>query len=184
MWTRGILLLSLLGAGVMGGGALTPRRVNQLRLYIELDGTLRAPLVLRDAQDGFAGQTGEIWTIERGGHFSIARFVNENINAPRWQRDLTLVERRDLANLLSAHHLLSLPAALGGDPKVNAHSLTLSFGKLKSEMKLGAGEDPTQAKAPPEGESQAGPWRDFAAIVRALEALAKDRDASESPVHT
>jgi hypothetical protein len=139
------------------------------------DGRLRAPLVFRDAQDGFAGVSGEVWTIGVDGHFSIARFLNEKASAPYWERDLTPIELKEFAKVLVANHLSALPDQCGREVKVNPHVLTLTFGKVKSELILQAGELVAEESKPPADVRGAAAWRDFNCIVRALQGLAKDR---------
>ena len=68
-----VAMLLLVLATVCKGGAMcqtTPSR-DELRKYLTPDGSLQALVVLRDGQDGFAGVSGEIWTIEPKGHFSM-----------------------------------------------------------------------------------------------------------------
>jgi hypothetical protein len=161
--------------------AHTPRRRNDLRQYLTSDGKLLAPLVYRDGQDGFAGVSGEVWTVEPGGHLSIAHFLNEKTSAPYWERDLTSDELKGLARSLAAKHLLTLPNHLGGDVKVNPHVLTLIFGKTQCELIAQAGEPMTTETKPPLDDPKARAERDFVSIVRALQALAKDRPQPGAP---
>jgi hypothetical protein len=169
-----MLLATLVGVCAAFAGAYTPRHRNDLPEYLAPDGKLLAPLVYRDAQDGFAGVSGEIWTIEAGGHFSIARFLNEKTSAPYWERDCTPDELKAFAKTLAANHLLALPEQFGRDVKVNPHVLTLTFRKMKSELILQAGESVAEVTKPPVDDRQAAAWRDFISIVRALQVLAKD----------
>jgi hypothetical protein len=154
----------------------TSRHRGDLLPYLTPDGKLQAPLAFRDAQDGFAGVSGEVWTIDPGGHLSMARFLNEKTGAPYRERDLTSIEIQTFVRMLAANHLLALPGHLGRDVKVNPHVLTLAFGKMKSELTLQAGEAVAEQTKPPADERQAAAWRDFRSIVRALQILAKDQD--------
>ena len=148
---------------------------NELSKFLTPGGKLRAPLVFRDAQQGFVGVSGKVWTIEAGGHFSIARFLNEKTDPPYWEGDLTPLDIERVAKVLSASKFLELPDSFGRESKVNAHLLTLTFGKKKSELVLQAGETVTEETAPPAGDPQAIAWRNFISVVRAIQALAKDR---------
>jgi hypothetical protein len=154
----------------------TSRHRSDLLPYLAPDGKLQAPLVFRDAQDGFAGVSGEVWTIDAGGHLSMARFLNEKTARPYRERDLTSVEFQTFVRTLAANHLLALPGQLGRDVKVNPHVLMLTFGKMKSELVLQAGESVAEQTKPSADEHQAAAWRDFLTIVRALQVLAKDQD--------
>jgi len=131
--------------------------------------------VFRDAQQGFAGVSGEIWTIEAGGHFSIARFLNERTDAPYWGRDLTPAELKSVAEVLAASNFLALPDSFGRESKVNSRLLTLVFGKKKSVLALPAGEGVTEETSPPAGDPQTIAWHNFILVVRTIQALAKDR---------
>jgi hypothetical protein len=171
-----MVLGTLLGVCVFLASAHTPRHGIDLRQYLAADGKLLAPLVYRDAQDGFAGVSGEVWTIQVGGHFSIARFLNERTTPPYWERDLTPDQLTELAKVLAANHVMALPERLGQDAKVNSHVLTLTFGKMKSELALPAGEDLNQSEGPPANDAEASAKRSFAAAVQALQELAKGHE--------
>lgn len=154
----------------------TPNQ-NELSKFLTPTGKLRAPLGFRDSQEGFAGVSGEIWTIGAGGHFSIARFLNERTDAPYWGRDLTPIELERVAKVLAANNFLALPDSFGGESKVNSRLLTLTFGKKKSILALAAGEGVTEESSPPASDPQTPAWHNFVSIVRAIRALAKDRKA-------
>jgi hypothetical protein len=156
----------------------TPSR-HELRKYLTSGGRLQARLVFRDGQDGFAGVSGEIWTVEPSGRFSIARFLNDKTNPPYWERTLAPAELKDLANVLAARNFLDLPDTFGRDVKVNAHLLTLSFGYKQSTLVLRGGETVSDAMTAPAGDPQNSAWRDFIAIVRALQVLARDQKGTE-----
>lgn len=140
---------------------------------------MQARLVLRDGQQGFAGMSGEVWTVEPGGRFSIARFLNDRTDPPYWERSLAPTERKELAKVLAASHLLDLPDTFGRDVKVDAHLLTLSFGKKQSTLALQGGEAVTDKTTPPAGDPQTSAWRNFIAIVRTLQGLAQERKGVE-----
>ncbi len=144
---------------------------NDLTRFLTPAGKLQSTLTLRDSQGGFAGYSGEVWTITPNGHFTIAHFLNDRIAEPRWQRDLSQSELKSLARVLCKSHFLELPDSLGSEPKVNPHSLTLSFGKKQTTLVLPAGKSSDEMTAPPEN---AQAWRNFAAVVKALQALAKN----------
>jgi hypothetical protein len=84
-------------------------------------------------------------------------------------------ELKNLANVLAARNFLDLPDTLGREVKVNAHVLTLSFGTKQSKLVLQGGETVSDATTPPAGDPQTSAWRDFIAIVRVLQALARNR---------
>ena len=148
---------------------------NDLSKFLTPGGKLQACLVFRDAQQGFAGVSGEIWTIEVGGHFSIARFLNERTDAPYWKRDLTPSELESVGKVLAASNFLALPDSFGRESKINSRLLTLAFGKKKSALALQAGESVTEETSPPAGDPQTIAWHNFISVVQTIQALAKDR---------
>ncbi len=158
-----IFLVVLLAAPISSGCQSAPGK--HLPSFLTPAGKLQSPLTLRDSQGGFAGYSGELWTITPDGHFTIAHFLNDKTDAPYWQGNLTQAELKSLAHALCTNHFLQLPASLGGEPKVNPHSLTLSFGTKQSTLVLPA-EEPT-------GNSTAANSRNFTKIVDALRELAK-----------
>ena len=174
-----MLFLVLLTVGNAGSLCQTTPSRQELRKYITPGGRLQARLVFRDGQDGFAGVSGEIWTIEPGGRLSIARFLNDKTDPPYWEQTLAPAELKNLAKVLASRNLLDLPDTFGRDVKVNAHVLTLIFGKKQSTLVLQGGETVTDKTTPPAGDPQTSAWRNFIAIVRALQVLARDRKGTE-----
>lgn len=138
-----------------------------LTRFLTPAGKLQSSLTLRDSQGGFAGYSGEVWTITPDGHFTIAHFLNDKVAEPSWQRDLSPSELKSLARVLCKNHFLGLPDSLGGEPKINPHSLTLSFGEKQTTLVLPPGDAGDQISDEPS--------RNFSAIVQALRDLAKDR---------
>jgi len=167
-------LVFLLGLCPMLVCQAAPTR-NDLRQFLTADGKLRSSLVLREAQQGFAGVSGEVWTIEPDGRFSIARFLNEKVDAPYWTRKLSAAECKGLARVLAARRFFELPDSLGSAAVVNPQLLTLTFGKKQSTLALVAGEEVTRETAPPPSDPQVREWRSFITIVLAMHDLAQNR---------
>lgn len=142
-----------------------------LRKYLTPEGRLQARLDFRDGQQGFAGISGEIWTIDPSGHFSIARFLNDKTEAPYLERTLTPAELRLLAKELAAKNLLDLPDSFGRDVKVDAHVLTLRFGTKQSSLTLRGGEVASDEATPPPNDTQASSWHNFIGVIKALQVL-------------
>jgi hypothetical protein len=174
-----MVLLVLLTVCKVGSSCQTTPNRQELHKYVTSGGQLQARLVFRDGQDGFAGISGEIWTIEPGGHFSIARFLNDKTHPPYWERTLAPAELKELAKVLAAKSLLDLPDSFGRDVRVNAHVLALSFGQKQSTLVLQGGETVGDQVAPPAGDPHSSAWRNFIAIVRTLQVLARDRKGAE-----
>lgn len=171
--TKFLWVLLEISAAVFACEAANDR--TQLCKFLTPEGNLQERLQFRDAQEGFVGVSGEIWTVEPSGRFSIARFLNEKTDAPYWERNLTPAELKDLAHVLAASNFLELPAFFGRDLKVNRHLLTLAFGKKKSTLVLNPGELVTEKMTPPPGDPLATLWGKFISIVQAVQTLAKER---------
>jgi len=169
-----VVLGLLLGVLVVVPSSLATQDRTELRKFLTPDGRLQSPFVFRDGQQGFAGVSGEIWTIGPQGHFTIARFLNEKIDAPYWEHDLTPDQLKGIAKVMAANNFCELPESFGVDSKVNAHLLTLSFGKKESTLALKPGEAVGTETIPSANNPQSLAWRNFVAIVLAIQELAKN----------
>ena len=114
-----------------------------------------APLVLKDVQGGFAGETGRVWTISPDGGYTVARQIGLKVLEPDQQGRLTPEQWAQLKALLD-RLAVTAPLQLGGAPQVNARRITLSYGGQQSVLNLpptggdpgasrsAAGDDPTR----------------------------------------
>ena len=100
---------------------------------------LSAPLVLKDTQSGFAGETGNVWSIAPDCSFTVARQVGHNVLEPDKQGQLTAQQRTQLKELLARMTATALPEQLGGAPQVNARRITLAYGGKHSVLNLPPG---------------------------------------------
>ena len=100
---------------------------------------LSEPLVLKDTQSGFAGETGNVWTIAPDCSFTIARQIGLNVLEPHKQGQLTPEQRAQLKQLLDRMTAAALPEQLGGGPQVNARRITLAYGGKQSVLNLPPG---------------------------------------------
>jgi hypothetical protein len=100
---------------------------------------LSAPLVLKDTQSGFAGETGNVWTIAPDCSFTVARQIGLNVLEPYKQGQLTPEQRTHLKALMDRMTATVLPEELGGGPRVNARRVTLSYGGKQSVLNLPPG---------------------------------------------
>lgn len=141
--------------------------------YLDDQGRLVHALTIRDAQGGFAGFSGTLWTIDVGGSWSRAPFLNDDVRKPEGEGELSGEQLRALAAAFKKHALVDLPAKLGGEPMTNPRVITLTFGKLSSELVLGAG-----AELPADDDKAiAEEVQRFAAIVNVVQKmLAKAND--------
>lgn len=146
--------------------------------FITQEGKLKEELVLRDAQEGFAGVSGEIVTIEPEGAFTVARFLNEEIRKPHRRGKLRREELERIAIVLASNSFTKLPARIGRDAKINRHIFRLSFGKKESVLVLRPGETLEEAEHAP-GDASAR----FIAVATAVNSAVKpsSRDEGQNP---
>lgn len=102
---------------------------------------LAAKLELRDSQDGFAGTTGILYSIEADGRFTLAHFVNEKIQPPARRGSLDPAALKALASVLEAQRLRELPVQIGEPPAVNPRRLVIQHGNTRTTLLLQAGAD-------------------------------------------
>jgi hypothetical protein len=106
-----------------------------------------APLVLKDLQGGFAGETGRVWTISPDGGYTVARQIGLKELEPDQQGRLTPQQWAQLKTLLD-RLAVTAPRQLGGAPQVNARRITLSYGGKQSVLNLPpAGGDPGASRS-------------------------------------
>lgn len=108
---------------------------------------LAAPLVLKDLQSGFVGQTGTVWTIAPDCNFTVARQIGGKVGDPYKQGQLTLEQRQQLAALIGRMNLAGFPDRLGGAPQPNAHQITVSYGHTVSVLTLPPGGNMNELSA-------------------------------------
>ena len=97
---------------------------------------MTAPLIVKDLQGGFVGQTGTVWTVAPDCSFTVARQTGPNTADPHKQGRLTPEQEKRLARLLARIELASLPEQLGGAPQANAHQITVSHGQRLCVLNL------------------------------------------------
>jgi hypothetical protein len=100
---------------------------------------LAAPLVLKDLQSGFVGQTGTVWTVAPDCSFTIARQIGAKVGDPHKKGRLTAEQRQRLAVLIGRMDLAGFPDRIGGAPQPNARQITVSYGRTSSVLTLPPG---------------------------------------------
>ena len=136
-----LLLAGVMAAGLLLSGASMTKQC-----------PLTAPLILKDLQGGFVGQTGTVWTIAPDCSFTVARQTGPKIADPHKNGRLTSDQEKRLAALLARTELAALPKQLGGVPQANAHQITVSYGRMLCVLNLppaGGSADPQRASADP-----------------------------------
>jgi hypothetical protein len=137
------------------------------------DGQLTARLELKDAQEGFAGVSGMIWTIEPDGTFRAVRFLNAQITELSREGQLTKEGLASIAEALTGQDFFALPAKIGHESKANPHRMTLSFGQKAVTLVLPPGMDIAEAEAAHAGD-QKSPEARFLTIARKVRTLVED----------
>jgi len=119
------------------------------------DCPLKAPLTLKDLQDGFAGATGTVWTVAPDCSFTVAHQIGPKAEEPYRRGRLTPEQQAHLKELLTRTPVANLPEQFGGGPQVNPRRITLSYsGKVSvltlapdggdlNSLHAAAGDDPT-----------------------------------------
>lgn len=100
---------------------------------------LKAPLTLKDTQDGFAGQTGTVWTVAPDCSFTVMHQIGPTISNPYRRGRLTLEQQAHLKELLAQAAVADMPEQLGGGPQVNARRITLSYGGKVAVLTMAPG---------------------------------------------
>jgi len=101
---------------------------------------LKMTLTVKDTQDGFAGTTGTIWTIEPDCTFRVSRLFGQHVAEPHLQGSLTPQQQARLSNILAQTAVAQLPAQMGETPSVNARRITLEYGGKVFVLSMGPGD--------------------------------------------
>ena len=126
---------------------------------------LSSPLVVKDLQDGFAGQTGSVWTVNADCTISVARQMGEKVGEPYFRGQLSTEQRAELREVLEKTAPASLPAQAGaGGPAVNARRVSVALGPAVSTLALPPGGDLHVARAS-EGDRPAARLLELAQTV-------------------
>lgn len=109
--------------------------------YLDEEGKLKHPLIFKDAQGGFAGFSGHIWTIEPDGSWRRQPFLNKDVREADQQGMLTANQLANLAHKFEQHDLLGLPEKIGKDVGANPHVFSIGFGKKQASLTLMPGAE-------------------------------------------
>jgi hypothetical protein len=100
---------------------------------------LSAPLLIKDMQSGFAGETGTVWTIAPDCSFTVARQIGFKTLDPDRQGRLTPEQQVQLKGMLDRLSPAAMPRQLGEAAQANARRITLSYGDKESVLTLAPG---------------------------------------------
>lgn len=91
------------------------------------DGKLTRPLKIVQLQGGFAGFTGEQWTVSPDGAWTVETIFNQQ-RRERSKGKLSTKELAELGDLLMKADLATLPQKSGRSTAANPHSIEITFG--------------------------------------------------------
>ena len=131
---------------------------------------LSAPLTVKDTQQGFAGETGRVWTISPDGSYTVARVIGLKTLDPERQGRLTTEQQARLKEMLDRMSATGFPEQLGGDPQVNARRITMSYGGKHSVMTLAPGGGDLGGLRAAAGSDPAGALLDLAEQIKRMTA--------------
>jgi len=98
------------------------------------DGKLTQTLEFKDAQGGFAGFSGNLWSISADGAWTKSPFLNATVREPTERGKLTADELKTLADALTKYDLLRLPERIGKPIGANPRVYSLTFGKKTDKL--------------------------------------------------
>lgn len=101
---------------------------------------LKMPLTVKDTQDGFAGTTGTVWTIELDCTFRISRLFGQHVAEPHRWGSLTPEQQARLSAILAEAAMLELPTQMGKTTRVNARRITAEYDGKVSVLSLSPGD--------------------------------------------
>ena len=101
---------------------------------------LKMTLTVKDTQDGFAGTTGTVWTIEPDCTFRVSRLIGPHVAEPHLKGTLTPEQQARLSAVLAQTAASELPTRMGDATQVNARRITLHYGGKDAVLSLGAGD--------------------------------------------
>ena len=119
-------------------------------------------ITLRDAQSGFAGESGHIWRIERNGKWTRRPFLNAKERETDASGSLNAAAILAIVEGLEHFEFEKLPKKSGSYSGVNPHVLTVEVGKESRSLVLRGGEQPRPVR------SNATPVNRLASIVYML----------------
>jgi hypothetical protein len=100
---------------------------------------LSTPLTVKDTQNGFAGETGTVWTIAPDCSYTVARQIGLKTLDPDRHGRLTPEQQARLKELLDRMPAAGLPRQLGSGRQLNARRITLSYEGKESVLTLPPG---------------------------------------------
>jgi hypothetical protein len=126
---------------------------------------ISSPLVVKDLQDGFAGQTGAVWTVGVDCTITVARQIGKSIEEPFYRGRLSEEQQAKLRDALAKASPADLPAEVGAvAPPVNPRRVSVAIGPKVSTLTLAPGAD-LRAMRAATGNQTSGRLLDLAQTV-------------------
>jgi hypothetical protein len=123
------------------------------------------PLTLKEAQGGFVGMTGIVWSIRPDCTYSVSHFVNDKVQEPHLTGKLTPEQKAKLEAVLSEKAVAGLPAQVGEPAKVNPHRISLDYDGKTATLNLPPGTTGAEAL---KASSPADPARRLMEVSEAI----------------
>ena len=135
--------------------------------YLRDDGQLKSGLTLRDAQSGFAGETGQLISIQPSGEWSVQKFTNEKLAEPKGKGKLSKEQLAELAQSLAQQDFAGLPKSIGKPLRANPRVVTVTIGKQSVVFTRNAGPLPKHDAKKDKSE----PAARLAEVIRTIQKL-------------
>ena len=145
---------------------------NKTDSYLGADGQLKAVLTVKDVQGGVAGFTGQLYTIQPNGDWTVQGVIGPKVSPPSRKGNLSKEQLADLAQSLADEDFNGLPRQIGGPPRVNPHLYTVAFGERTVLLIL-----PTAKPLPKPGDDKEKPAPEtrLGNVIRTVEKLTRAR---------
>ena len=145
---------------------------NKTDSYLGADGRLKAVLTVKDVQGGVAGFTGQLYTIQPNGDWTVQEVIGPKVSPPSRKGNLAKEQLAGLAQSLADEDFNGLPRQIGGPPKVNPHLYTVAFGERTVLLILTTA---TPLPKPGDGKEKPDPASRLGNVIRTVEKLTRGR---------
>jgi hypothetical protein len=139
MRSRKFIAAAVFAVFSVGSPAFAEDAGKSQRDFLTKDGKLTAQFTLADTQGGFAGFTGNRYSITPDGSWTVTRVFNQRKFKPHASGKLSAKELRKLAAALKANRVDTLPAKSGSRAQANPLVITVTYGKHQSVCALPPG---------------------------------------------
>jgi hypothetical protein len=146
--------------------------------YLTPNGTLKHSITLEISQEGAAGETGTILTIETNGSWKFRYFQDDGstreVGEPDHRGTLNPEKVKALVDILVKEHMTDLPDELGHKPKVNERLHRIKFGKKTTTLVMN--ENSTEWKKADKALGNSHSDNDIARFIASEKAIQSVKD--------